>query len=297
MKLACYDAYNMWITQIRRVARAREHWSFVELKIGDDIPPGSFVFFRPTMKEKQLAREKEWIGTHVDRKDLCFVTDKTQCLLYEDKCTQSLVFKDFLPDTQLFTDSGAAHAWVDQNHSWPIVSKASVGASSQYVDIIGRDEALVVIDEAFGEGIPLNHPNWDRQRGYVLFQRFLPGNDFTWRVNVVGDEVAVFQRFNYSDRPVAQTGNTEPVREMTDEIAGVVEYARKVATSINSKWVALDILRDSGELRLIETSLAWPWPGVGDGALFFPSRRPWYGMFELMFDQMEQGVFGETTKM
>ena len=293
MKLACYDAYDVWIRHIRRVARERDHWSFVELKLGDDIPPGSFVFFRPDMHGKRLAAEKGWIKDHVQRDDLRFVTDPAQCLLYEDKCAQFLAFAEFLPDTWLFTNHEAARMWVETHRTWPVVSKAAVGASSQYVRVVDKREALSIVAQAFGDGIPLNHPNWDRQRGYVLFQKFLSGNDFTWRVNVVGDEVAVFQRFNYPDRPVAQTGNTRPIRSMNSETAEVIKYARKIAGAIGSKWVALDILRDDDKLCLIETSLAWPWPGVGDGAMFFPSGRPWYRMFELMFDQMEQGVFGE----
>ena len=296
MILACYDAYDLWIKQIRRIAHERNNWSFVSLNIGDGIPTGAFVFFRPTMNEKQLAREKEWIRHHVDREDLCFVTDEAQCLMYEDKCAQAFAFDRFLPDTRVFFDRDAAYSWVEQHCDWPIVSKAAVGASSQYVNIIDKVEALAIVNQAFGDGIPLNHSNWDRQKGYVLFQRFLPGNDFTWRVNVIGDEVAVFQRFNYPNKAVAQTGNTKPIQSMTDEVAEVIEYAREVAAAIGSKWVALDILRDFGKLRLIETSLAWPWPGVGDGAIFFPSGRPWYEMFELMFDQMEKGVFGEAVK-
>jgi glutathione synthase/RimK-type ligase-like ATP-grasp enzyme len=288
--ISVYDAYNLWINHIREACPP--DWTLLELSIGSGVPSGSYVFFRPDMNEKNLEREKEWFKDHVRRPDLTMITDAAQVMLYEDKCAQAGLFARHLPDTWLHTSKEAALTWIERRREWPIVSKAAVGASSQFVSILDRDEAMSQAIQAFGDGIPLQHANWDRQKGYVLFQKFLPGNDFTWRVNVIGSQVAVFKRYNYSDKPVAETGNTQPVSEMTPEVEAVIRYARHVANDIGTKWVALDILTDeSGTFYLLETSLGWPWPGVGEGAKFFPSGRPWSEMFALMFDEIEEGVF------
>lgn len=292
--LCVYDAYDIWAKEIYAACNTRrDRWDTLHLHIGDEIPRDAHAFIRPDMNEQRLLREKAWLKDHVHRPELHLITDATQIMLYEDKCAQAKFFEEHLPPTWVFTCKAGALEWIEKRKVWPIVSKASVGASSEYVEVISKDQAIEKVQEAFGPGIDLRHPNWDRQKGYVLFQHFLPGNSFTWRVNVIGNEVALFRRFNHPNKPTAQTGNTEPVTDFTAEVEAVCMYARSVARSIDSKWVALDILRDyqHGGLYLLETSLAWPWPGVGRGALFFPSRRPWIQMFELMFDQAEQGVF------
>ncbi len=291
--LAVYDAYGIWLNAIRKSVEKRNDWTLVELDIGSGIPVGSYVFIRPTMEEKQLAREKEWIEPFFSRPDLNFITDRLQVMFYEDKCAQAREWACFLPPTWVITSKEAALNFLDINTDWPLVSKAAVGASSQYVSILSKEEAKAQVIQAFGDGIPLQHANWDRQKGYVLFQRFLPNNEFTWRVNIVGREAAVFKRFNYKDKPVAQTGNTKPVSELDPMVERVIAAARSVAKEIETKWVALDILYDEPEdqLYLLETSLGWPWPGVGDGAKFFPSERPWVEMFDLMLDEMDKGVF------
>lgn len=291
--IAVYDAYNLWIKSIREACDKRSDWTMVELDIGSGIPQGAYVFIRPTMEEKQLAKEKEWIEPFFSRPDLKFITDRLQVMFYEDKCAQAREWSYFLPPTWVITSKEAALSFLDVNTDWPLVSKAAVGASSTFVSILGKEEAKAQVIQAFGDGIPLQHGNWDRQKGYVLFQKFIPANEFTWRANVIGREVAVFKRFNYPDKPVAQTGNTKPVSEIDPMVDRIIRAAKHVAKDIETKWVALDILHDHNEdqLYLLETSLGWPWPGVGEGAKFFPSERPWSEMFELMFDEMDKGVF------
>ena len=291
--LSVYDAYNMWVTDIREAVNRRDGWMLSKLAIGDIIPADTYVFLRPDMNEANLTREKRWLADHVHRSDIRLVTDAVQVMFYEDKCGQAQLFETLLPSTWVFRNRDKALQWVEERQEWPIVSKAAVGASSQYVHVIDKSEAIDIVEQAFGEGIDLKHHNWDRQKGYVLFQHFLPNNDFTWRVNVIGEEVAVFKRHNYKDRPVAQTGNTDPVSKLTPEVEEVISFGRSCANMIGSKWVALDILRDhdTGVLYLLETSLGWPWPGVGEGAKFFPSGRPWNAMFDVMLDEIDRGVF------
>ncbi len=64
-----------------------------------------------------------------------------------------------------------------------------------------------------------------------------------------------------------------------------------MASAIGTKWCALDILRDheKDQLVCLETSLGWPWPGVGGGV--WTNGEPWENMFDVLLDEIEAGAF------
>jgi hypothetical protein len=160
----------------------------------------------------------------------------------------------------------------------------------------GRPEAEAHLRQVFGEGVPVNH-GAERapktlQKGYALLQRFIP-HKITWRVNAIGNARAVFMRYCYPDRPVAQTGNVEPLMKLAGH-EPLLQYANEVFAAIGSKWCALDILQDTdGSWKMLETSLAWPWPSPGrcNEAPIFGSSRRWLQIWEAMFEQVEAGAF------
>jgi glutathione synthase/RimK-type ligase-like ATP-grasp enzyme len=179
-----------------------------------------------------------------------------------------------MPATRFFMDEGQAQAFVAAEASYPLVSKADVGASSVNVRILyTRDEAQRHIAKLFGDGIFVHHgancPQ-TKQKGYALLQQFIP-HTITYRVNIIGNVRAVFFRRNYPDKPVAQTGNTIAAYEMTAELESLLEYADRLAAHIGTKWCALDILKDGNDWKFLESSLAWPWaadsmPGVSSAS-------------------------------
>lgn len=296
-----YDSYNNWCNSIL-AAGSRRGWLVRIFSQPEQVTSGGYVFIRPQMDPKILCKEKEWLPQLLARSDLTFITDENQCMMYEDKIAQACAFGDLLPCTEVFSEASEAEAFLSRNTSWPIVSKAAVGASSEFVRILKTpDEARKEIEAVFyGAGIVLNPRRWANQQDYLLWQEFMPNNPCTLRVNVIGEQFAVFQRFNYPDKPVAQTGNTKPVTAMTPDLEALLRYSKDVARSIMTKWCALDIVRDkTGNFTLLETSLAWPWPGVGADALFWrfaegnvvPAKRTWPDMWDVMFDEIEKGVF------
>jgi hypothetical protein len=229
------------------------------------------------------------------RLKLTMIQDRAQVEVYEDKSEQFRRWGEWMPDTWRFTHKDVALTFLD-SATYPLVSKADVGASSVNVRILeNKAQAAEHIERLFGEGIKVNHGAacpLTKQKGYALLQRFIPHN-VTYRVNAIGDCRAVFFRYCYPDRPVAQTGNVEPAFEMTAEVESLLEYANLVFSAIGSKWCALDILKDGDEWRLIETSLAWPWPSPGrcnEGAIF-GSGKQWISMFDVMFDEVERGAW------
>jgi biotin carboxylase len=226
------------------------------------------------------------------------VQDAAQIEVYESKSEQFRRWARFMPPTWRFADQDAALQFLAAHGGWPLVSKADVGASSVNVRILEhRAAAEAHVREIFGPGIAVNH-GAERapktlQRDYVLLQQFIP-HQITWRVNVIGNARAIFQRYCYPDRPVAQTGNVEPVMQLSEQHEDLLRYANHVVESIGSRWCALDILQDTdGQWKLLETSLAWPWPSPGrcNEAPIFGSSHPWIRIWDVMFEQVAAGAF------
>lgn len=226
------------------------------------------------------------------RRNLTLIQDQTQIDVYENKSAQFALWRDWMPDTWRFDDIADALVFAE-TCELPIVSKADQGASSVNVRIIAtRDELRRHISVAFGRGITLQRDQL--QRGYVLLQRCIP-HTITYRVNILGNARAIFFRYCYPDRMVAQTGNVEPAMELTPKLHSLLEFADRFAQAAGTKWCALDILEDGSKWRLLETSEGWPWPSPGNcnEGTIFRSRKPrkWIEMFEVMCDEIEGGAW------
>lgn len=284
-------------------AAKRRGYNVKRISRGYEAPEtGGLGFLRPHAEPTilQQNKERDW-PIMFDR--LTMVQDPAQVELYDDKSAQFWRFDKYMPPTWRFDNWHKAADFARSHDRFPIVSKADVGASSVNVRIIkDRDTLLGHIKEAFTSGIVVDHCSGggtnprrahSRQRGYVLLQQFIP-HDVTWRVNRVGDHFAIFKRFNYKDRNVAQTGNTIAVMELDDKMIHLIDYARNLTDAIRTKWVALDIL-DAGDTdwKLLETSLAWPWSvgSYGDAPFFGDTQRKWGEMWDLMIDEHERGAF------
>jgi len=254
-------------------------------------------FIRPHADWRRLPANRDDYARMVGA-GMTVIQDAEQIRLYEDKSGQFKKWSDWMPDTWRFTDGGEAQAFVAQTY-YPLVSKADVGASSVNVRILkNKGEAAKHIAQLFGEGILVHHgascPQ-TRQKGYALLQRFIP-HTTTYRVNAMGDARAIFFRYCYPNKPVAQTGNVEPAFEMTDELESLLEFSDKFFAHAKTKWCALDVLKDGNEWKLLETSLAWPWPSPGtcnSGTIFRSGGKTWIKMFEVMFDQLRCGAWSD----
>lgn len=294
-----HDERHIWHEAIIAAAKRAGHRGkrvFSEEAYKDALP-GDLAFLRPHADWRQLPANRD------DYKRMCeaglkVIQDALQVECYEDKSLQFEWWGHWMPETWRYTDHDMAQAHVAQS-SFPLVSKADVGASSTNIRILkNKEEAQRHIAQLFGAGILVHHgancPQ-TKQKGYALLQRFIP-HVITYRVNAVGDARAVFFRRCYADKPVAQTGNTTAAYDMTPELESLLEYSDRVLADIGSKWCALDILKDEdGSWKLLETSLAWPWetPSKYDNGTFFRSTkdRKWAQMFDVMFDELERGAW------
>jgi glutathione synthase/RimK-type ligase-like ATP-grasp enzyme len=292
MKFYILDERHVW-HQAAMEAAKRHGFQPKRIFRGEEVDSDGVGFIRPHADPIALKRNQRDYDLMAAR--LTMIQDETHVRLYEDKSGQFALWPHWMPETWRFTEAEAAAEFL-RTAEYPIVSKADVGASSVNVRVLeSQSDALEHVKRLFGAGVPVHHCAGNArsvQKGYVLLQRFIP-HKITWRVNAVGNARAAFMRYCYKDKPVAQTGNTDPVMQMNPEIESLLEYSNRFFAETGTKWCAIDVLKDGDSWRLLETSLAWPWPSPGEcnKAPFFGTQRCWIQMWDMMFDEYEAGAW------
>lgn len=314
-RLYVYDPRVAWATPPVNAATRRgwsaTFWSDRSLIGRYDLErPGYallFVHAHPDVLpgDRDLARQIE------ERDDVKLITDLGQIECYENKRHQTELYDAWMPDTWVETTHAEAElAVLAYDFDRPLVSKADVGASSYNVRVLRtREEAFRHVAEVFGPGVPVRHCAGGRdatslQRGYVILQRFVP-HEVTYRVNAVGNQRAIFKRYCYPDRPVAQTGNVAPVAELDGQLESLLGFADAVFRDMGTRWCAIDVLWDEAEdaWMLLECSQRWPHPSPGEcdtrGRFFrwisgrWLPGRTWGEMWEALLDELEAGTWDD----
>jgi hypothetical protein len=293
VRLLVHDPRTKWIAPALDAAR-RRNWIAEEYRQQES----GYLLYLVHANPGVLALEKR----HRFAPDIKLITDATQIQCYEDKRAQINRWKEWMPDTWVFSDYDDAMTFLG-TADYPLVSKADVGASSVNVRIIAsRHAAEAHAREIWGPGIRVEHCDSmgtrSVQKDYAIFQRFI-AHDVTWRVNAIGRQRAVFKRYCYPDRAVAQTGNVEPVKHWKGLPKHLLGFADAWLICSQSRWCAIDILWDEQrkEWRFLECSLRWPWPSPGEcgQAQFWIDGKPtrkWEQMWDVMMDELEAGAFG-----
>ena len=302
------DAWTTWAAPSAEAAAKRGYDAKIVGNGNGASGRAGLAFIRPHAAPKKVQSMKDDTIMR-GAAGVVMVQDRAQVEVFENKGEQFRRWGQFMPPTWRCTNRQTARATIESlPPEMVLVFKADEGASSSNVHVVsGRRAQHDHAHRIFTRGVRVRHCGGftTLQKNYVMFQRYIP-HTVTWRVNLIGSKLAIFRRFNYPDRPVAQTGNVEPVMELTDEIHDLLAYAAKIGEAIGSKWVALDILRDNTGDKpawvLLETSLGWPWPSPGDcdsapffmlnGGRYSRADYEWRTMWELMLDEYEAGVFG-----
>ncbi|MGE4340362.1 MAG: RimK family alpha-L-glutamate ligase [Pigmentiphaga sp.] len=291
-KFYVLDERHVWHAAIIEAANSRG-FEGVRIFRGEDVDEAGYGFIRCHAEPNALKRNQSDYDLMAHR--LQMVQDEAQVRVYEDKSAQFARWAHWMPPTWRFTSGDLAMQFLE-TADYPIVSKADVGASSVNVRILeSKAQAQRHVHQVFTTGIAVKHcagRAQSIQRGYALLQRFIP-HQVTWRVNVIGSRRAAFMRYCYPDRAVAQTGNVDPVMEMTPQVESLFDFCDRFADEARTKWCALDVLQDGDTWRLLETSLAWPWPSPGkcNEAPIFGSGKRWIQLFDVMLDEIEAGTW------
>lgn len=210
--------------------------------------------------------------------------------LYDDKLEQTRQLARWMPATLVLTDKLQVFDAL-KRLNLPLISKTSEGAGSNNVRLIETREAA--FDEAEmalrGQGIPCRYDQ--AQVGYLLWQEFLPGNDYDFRVIAVGRERLILRRGNRDDQPMASgSGNEMPIEWPDAEASEVLAFADQFFTEEDFRWCGVDIVRDHarGRWAILEVTVGWPLGKMGEHR--FVSGRSCDDFWPVVMDEIEAGT-------
>lgn len=243
---------------------------------------------------------------------------------FDDKIKQFLLLKSSgypIVDTHVFYDSASALSWLE-SANYPLVFKLKSGAGARNVALVNSPiEASSYVKKMFsGKGVrsfrpsiadlmknPLDsvviqrilkhfgkvsegnvNPYWQLQRGYILFQEFLPDNSYDIRVTTIGDSAFVFKRWNRKD-DFRASGSGIIDYESNDIDFSIIDLALKISAEMGFQMMAYDFLVDqSGAYKVSEISYAFVDRAIADCPGYFKgSSENWvegrvWPQFELL---------------
>jgi glutathione synthase/RimK-type ligase-like ATP-grasp enzyme len=274
-----------------------------------------FVFrWGHTTSESQIARTILRIVEN-EYKIPCFPNQAT-CWHYDDKIRQyyMLMAHSFpIVDTYIFWDSTSALEWV-RNATFPLVFKLRGGAGSANVVLVhNRADAVKLINKMFSmKGvlsykIPLRNnlthlrnitrlyglrryiahkrgrlgaygqdPYWQVHRDYVLFQRFLPDNEFDTRITVIGDRAFGFIRYvRAGDFRASGSGLIDYDTARVD--TRCIEIAFRISKTMDFQCMAYDfIYNENDEPVIVEISYSFLDTAVHKCSGYWDQNLKWH---------------------
>lgn len=235
--------------------------------------------------------------------------DQNSAWHFDDKIAQKYIFESFgiaTPDTFVSANYSDSMQWVEAA-DFPKVFKLRGGAGAENVILVRHaQQARKLIRRAFGPGffrysrisslkerwrnyrigkadwtqplkglvrllIPPRHARrLPRERDYVLFQDFVPGNDFDTRVIVIGDRAVARRRFvRENDFRASGSGINDYDHEKIE--LDFVLHGFACAKLLGTQSLALDYVRNAdGAPLLLEISYGFvtsDYPGYWDREL------------------------------
>lgn len=253
---------------------------------------------------------------------------------FDDKVAQKYLFEALdIPavPAYVFVDSDEALDWINKA-DFPKVFKLRRGAGSAGVRLVrDRRQARRLVKRAFGRGFPLYDP-WGslkeriykvrlgkyprseifkglarfvypprysrilgRERGYVYFQDYLPGNDCDIRVIVIGDSAFGIRRLvRPGDFRASGSGRITYAREDIDERC--VKLAFEVADKLGGDCVALDfVFGDAMKPWILEVSFGFIKEGYDPCTGYWDRDLNWHpGEFDPQGWMVEQVLARES---
>ena len=217
--------------------------------------------------------------------------DQNTCWHYDDKIEQAYLFDALdipAPRSWVWYDQWSAMSWA-READYPMVFKLPGGSGSVNVKMLhAAAEAMQCIERLFDRGVydlrvddanrwswgiqrfrsaaklvitgippqPPLPPNAEYFRGQVLFQEFLPGNDYDTRVTVIGNRAFGFRRYNReNDFRASGSGRIDYTPAGIDE--KFIRLAFYTARKLRSQSCAVDGLWDQSRAVICEVSYTY----------------------------------------
>lgn len=201
---------------------------------------------------------------------------------HDDKIRQYYLLKNKgypIIDSWIFWGKNKALDWLRIYADYPLVFKLKSSAGSKDVVLVNNySHAKKICKKIFGKGIYLGkvpgnirikiidfsfkkyidslmkkiyriiqnrdtNYQWDIEKNYVLFQKYLPGNDFDTRVTIIGNRAFAFRRFNRKN-DFRSSGSGLINYEMDKINRDFIKLAFKISNEFGFQSMAYDFLYD-----------------------------------------------------
>lgn len=219
---------------------------------------------------------------------------------FDDKLGQKYMFEALkLPHVKYhaFYNASTAKEWL-KNSKFPVVYKLRGGAGSKNVQLLrSHQEALKVVKKSFGKGtrqynaiqatkdtlklmklgkasvkdlakavahivVPIKLENArGREKGYILFQEFVPNLTSDIRVQVMGNKCYAMER-SVRENDFRASGGGKIDYDGSRISKDLIKLSFDLSDKIKAQTIAFDFVLDNGAYKLIEVSYCW---GVDDG--------------------------------
>jgi hypothetical protein len=245
---------------------------------------------------------------------------------HDDKIRQYYLMKNIgypITDSWIFWEKLMALRWLKHDAKYPLVFKLTSSAGSQDVVLVKNYRlAEKITKRMFGKGVLLgNVPGnfkiklmdfkwskffdqilkktyrlykgrdinlqWRKEKNYVLFQKFLPGNEFDTRITVIGSRAFAFRRFNReNDFRSSGSGKIDYSMEAIDK--SFVKLAFEISNKMGFQSMAYDFLWDDSKPSFCEISYTYQdlaiynCPGYWDDKLNWHEGHFWPQYFHLV---------------
>ncbi len=244
---------------------------------------------------------------------------------YDDKIREFYLLKNLgypIIDSYIFWNRIKAYEWAE-GAEYPAVFKLRGGAASHNVLLVkNKSMARRLIKKMFTAGFSENKVNirgatswkdfsftkylrnrakqtikkwkgedptlwWGREKNYIMFQKFLPGNKFDTRVVIVGNRAYAFRRHNRNNDWRASGSHKEDI-DMKYIDMEFIKIAFRITKELKFQSMAYDFLYDENKMPAIcEISYIYPdYPsfcnGFWDDNLTFHKGSYWPQYFHLV---------------
>jgi len=292
MRLWVLDDIGGWGKALALAAN-RPGWS---VQLGGKLPyDPCHAFLRINQGGVRMDQEKALLRQLVS-KDFKTIPSLEDGEMYENKLAQTIAYGAFMPRTHVIRGPELAHSYVG-NLGYPFLSKSSTGSASCNVRLI-KDAASArrEIAEVFGDyGMKAPHRLGEQlQRDYLIWQEFLPGNAYDYRVCKIGRPLMILRRGNRDDLPFASgSGKTEAIVELDAETKAVYDASAEFFHHTGTNWCGIDLVKDlQGKWKVLETTIGWSQKAYANCTFFGPTKRKGAEIFDLTCDELEAGVWG-----
>jgi len=222
--------------------------------------PTRTLFVRLQQKAPEAGRA--WALKHI-RKGGKSVQGEHDLVLYENRTRQMELLRDWMPHGHVVRSMDQAEEVIAEL-GLPIVSKAPWGSSSKTVRLLTTKRDAIAEAEKVLHGGGITFPGWPPQHGACLWQKFLPGNEYSLRVARISKRWG--WAFKVMNRPhdwrASGSGLCVPLTADDWEspyFRYAINTAALAAAVMSSRWVGFDLLmdRETEQWRIVDTTLAW----------------------------------------